>query len=62
MARIASLRPTIKSVKHVAFQKAHTSMEMQRVLQKRRKRQSILFQSLVERNMNTLSFMMLRVK
>ena len=62
LIRIASLRPTIKSVKHVAFQKAHTSMEMQRVLQKRRKRQSILFQSLVERNMNTLSFMMLRVK
>ena len=31
-------------------------------LRKQRKRQSILFQSLVERNMNTLSFMMLRVR
>ena len=60
--KIASLKQIIRSVKPVDFQRAHTSMEMQRAQQKQRKRQSILFQSLKERNMNTLSFMMLRVK
>ena len=59
--RTANLKRTITNVRDVDFRKVHISMEMQKAWLMQRKRQSILFQSLAERNMNTLSFMMLRV-
>ena len=60
--KTADLRAITENVWSVDFQREHTSMGMQKAWLMQRKRQSILFLSLVARNMNTLSFMMLRVK